>query len=61
MISKVLSNYSYGTLSGFGMLLFLAVFLGTTFWTFRKNGRQIYQYMASLPLDEKIEEEKKHE
>lgn len=55
MISQIIGSYSYSTLTGVGMLLFMAVFLATTVWVFRKGGKTFYQNLALMPLQEESE------
>lgn len=51
MISQALAHFPYPFLSCIGLLLFLAVFIGSLFWTFRKNGPEFYRMMENLPLE----------
>lgn len=52
MIQQVLSRYDLPLLSALGLLLFLGVFTGVLFWTFRKGGREFYAGLESFPLND---------
>lgn len=39
----------------FVLMLFLAVFVGAMLWIFRKGGREVYEYIASIPSHESDE------
>lgn len=33
-----------------GMMIFVAFFVGVTWWAYRKSGKKQYEYMEQLPL-----------
>jgi|GEM_PF-637933 len=51
MISQALAHYQYPFLSCIGLFIFMAVFIGSIFWIFRKNGPDFYRFMENLPLE----------
>lgn len=51
MIQRVLAHYTLPLLSGFGLLLFLGVFIGAIFWVFRKGSGKFYSDLSALPLE----------
>lgn len=52
MIREVLSKYPMGSLNGFGMLLFLAVFTAVVIQVLSKKNKAMYEEMASLPFSD---------
>ncbi len=52
MIRNVLANFHLSGMTAIGMLLFIAVFVGTLFWVFRKNSKNFYNKISNLPLED---------
>ncbi len=52
MIREVLSHFHLPLLSCVGLLIFFAVFLSALLWVFRRSGREMYQHLENLPLQE---------
>ncbi|MCM2279719.1 MAG: cbb3-type cytochrome c oxidase subunit 3 [Oligoflexia bacterium] len=55
MIRETLAHYPYGTLSGVGMLLFFAVFLGAVAWVCRRRSGEFYARLSALPFSSEAE------
>jgi cbb3-type cytochrome oxidase subunit 3 len=49
---EALSFFTHTELTGVAMFLFMAVFIGSVIWTYRKRGKQFYEKMSRLPLQE---------
>ncbi len=52
MKSEVLSNIPWPSLSIAGFFIFLLVFIGVIYWTFRKGSKDIYKDAQSTPFNE---------
>ena len=52
MIQQTLSHYPLGSLQGFGLILFLAIFAGALFWVFSKRNASLYSRLEKLPLQD---------
>jgi cbb3-type cytochrome oxidase subunit 3 len=52
MKAEYLAHYGLTYLNCFGMLLFLAIFVGALIWVYRRSSKSFYQYMEALPLQE---------
>jgi cbb3-type cytochrome oxidase subunit 3 len=52
MKSQVLSNIPWPSLSIAGFFIFLLVFCGVIYWTFRKGSKEIYKNAECTPFDE---------
>jgi len=51
MIPTVLSHYRFPLLSCFGLVIFLAVFMGVIAWIFRRGSAEFYQGVSQAPLE----------
>lgn len=52
MNTEILTGVAWPALSIAGFFIFLLVFAGVIFWTFRKGSKEIYKDIESAPLDE---------
>lgn len=50
IIKQYLSQFPYGALATAGQLIFMAVFVGSIAWVFRKGSKTFYEKLAELPL-----------
>ena len=50
MRETVLSGYHWAELNCWALVMFLAVFVGSVAWVYRKSGKKFYGYMEQLPL-----------
>jgi len=53
MLEQVIANMPESRAKLVAMLIFLVLFVVITGWTFRRSGKQHYEEMAKLPLDER--------
>ena len=53
MKQQFLANFPYVSMAITGQLLFMAVFISSVFWVFRKGSKDFYRELASLPLERK--------
>ena len=51
MKSEVLAHFPLTGLTCFALLLFLALFVGSIAWIYRKGSQKTYQHAAQLPLE----------
>ena len=52
MSALALSQYPFIWLTSLAVFLFLVVFLGVVFWTFRPGALEIYEQAERLPIEE---------
>jgi cbb3-type cytochrome oxidase subunit 3 len=52
MRDEVLSQFTGGNWLVAALVIFFAVFIAFVAWTYRRSGREYYQRMARMPLDE---------
>lgn len=52
MKSEVLSGFPLTGLTCAGLLIFLFTFIAVLLWAFRRNGKEVYSHLQSLPLRE---------
>jgi cbb3-type cytochrome oxidase subunit 3 len=52
MKSEVLRNFSMINLTVFACVLFVVVFSGILFWTFRKGSKAFYDKIGNIPLED---------
>jgi hypothetical protein len=50
MKSQVLANFHMPVLSCFGLILFVAVFVGALIWINRRGSQKFYESLSQLPL-----------
>lgn len=51
MKKVVLSQFEHTDWTSFGMIIFLALFVGVLFWTGRKQSKALYKELSKLPLE----------
>lgn len=52
MNTEILDGVAWPALSIAGFFIFLLIFAGVIYWTFRKGSKEIYKDAASAPFDE---------
>ncbi|MCA9682707.1 MAG: cbb3-type cytochrome c oxidase subunit 3 [Myxococcales bacterium] len=52
MKADILSLSEYAYLAEISTLIFMAVFIGALVWMFRPGSREVYEAVATMPLDD---------
>ncbi len=47
-----LAHFTETHLTSIGLIIFFGFFVGVLWWTARKDSKQLYQKMESLPLED---------
>ncbi len=50
MKELVLAQYKLIPLNCFALALFMAIFIGSIVWVYRRSGKDFYRHMEELPL-----------